>query len=230
MENNEIQIGYVYMITNPKDKIYIGSTRSIKVRWDTYKRLKCNSQSKLYNSLLKYGYENHIFEIIWYGDIKDMLKYEYLIGINFDTIDKGLNLRLPKIDDSYNYISLETRSLISKFHKNKPKSESHKRAMSLARIGHKMSEESKLKLSTSKKRLGIVPNNIHKLHELTIKPIIQYDLNGSFIKSWESIAKASRELELKCQNINRALKKKHRKCGKYYWRYLDENFEYIILI
>ena len=54
----------IYKITSPTNRIYIGSSNDIYNRWCSYKNLKCKSQTKLYNSLLKYGAENHIFEII----------------------------------------------------------------------------------------------------------------------------------------------------------------------
>jgi len=54
----------IYKITNPKGKIYIGQSINIKRRFNEYKRLNCSQQPKIYNSLLKYGSDNHKFEII----------------------------------------------------------------------------------------------------------------------------------------------------------------------
>ena len=54
----------IYKITNPTGKIYIGQSTHIETRFDSYKKLKCKRQIKLYNSLLKYGWDNHITEII----------------------------------------------------------------------------------------------------------------------------------------------------------------------
>lgn len=54
----------IYKITSPNNKIYIGQSVNIENRFSQYERLKCERQPILYNSLKKYGYENHIFEII----------------------------------------------------------------------------------------------------------------------------------------------------------------------
>lgn len=54
----------IYKITNPKGKIYIGQSIDINKRFNRYKSLQCKGQPKLYNSIKKYGWENHITEII----------------------------------------------------------------------------------------------------------------------------------------------------------------------
>lgn len=54
----------IYKITNPNNKIYIGQSINIEKRWNDYKKLNCKSQTKLYNSLKKYSWEQHKHEII----------------------------------------------------------------------------------------------------------------------------------------------------------------------
>lgn len=54
----------IYKITSPSNKIYIGQSWNWIKRKSVYKRLSCKTQIKLYNSLYKYGYDNHIIEII----------------------------------------------------------------------------------------------------------------------------------------------------------------------
>jgi group I intron endonuclease len=52
----------IYRITSPTNKIYIGQSINIEKRWKYYNYIM--GQPKLCNSLLKYGIENHKFEII----------------------------------------------------------------------------------------------------------------------------------------------------------------------
>ena len=59
----------IYKIVNPKGNTYIGQSNDIKKRFKTYKNLNCKGQTKLYNSFLKYGVENHQFSVIENGDI-----------------------------------------------------------------------------------------------------------------------------------------------------------------
>lgn len=71
----------IYKITNPKGRIYIGSSKNIPYRWEHYyKRLNCKKQVKLFNSFLKYGYENHTFEVIEECTIDVLLKRENYYG------------------------------------------------------------------------------------------------------------------------------------------------------
>lgn len=54
----------IYKITSPSGRIYIGQSKNIEKRFLQYRRLQCKYQKMLYNSLIKYGVENHIFEIV----------------------------------------------------------------------------------------------------------------------------------------------------------------------
>ncbi len=55
---------YIYKITNPHGKIYIGQTVNLKIRLRVYERLAMPNQKKLFNSVKKYGWENHTVEIL----------------------------------------------------------------------------------------------------------------------------------------------------------------------
>jgi predicted GIY-YIG superfamily endonuclease len=56
---------FIYKITNPKGCIYIGKTQHVKNRIRQYiKHASKITQPKLQYSLLKYGWDNHLFEII----------------------------------------------------------------------------------------------------------------------------------------------------------------------
>ncbi len=141
----------VYKITSPSGRIYIGSSKNIKKRFQAYKMLNCKAQKKLYQSLKKYGYNNHKFEIIEECTIDILLKKEYEYGIFYNVLNpkKGLNLILPKIDDVYNHISDELINTMKKAQQNrKPISEEARKRMSDAHKGKKQSKE------TIEKRLG----------------------------------------------------------------------------
>lgn len=62
----------IYKITSPVGKVYIGQSSDIKNRFKVYQRLSCKQQVKLYNSLKKYGVENHQFDIIEYCSEEDL--------------------------------------------------------------------------------------------------------------------------------------------------------------
>lgn len=50
-------------------------------------------------------------------------------------------------------------------------------------------------------------------------PIDQFDLNGNFIKTWDSIKLASEMLNINACNITRCCKGVRNKTGGYIWRY-----------
>lgn len=128
MENRKV---YIYKITNPKGKIYIGSTVNIKDREYRYKTARIKNQVKIYNSILKYGFDNHKFEIIFECDESNRNIYESFYGEKFDVIgDNGLNLSLPASSESYPSMSSETKAKIGLAHKGKKISEAQKISIS----------------------------------------------------------------------------------------------------
>lgn len=56
------------------------------------------------------------------------------------------------------------------------------------------------------------------------KKINQYDSNGNFIKTWDSIIDITRNLNILSQNISKCCKKQYgrKTTGGYIWRYADE--------
>lgn len=95
-------VAFVYAIISPNNRVYIGSTIDLKARWFNYKKLYCESQPMLYNSLKKYSPEAHKFLVIWVGCEKDRHKIESYYGTVFETLNpkKGLNLSLPVGDEN----------------------------------------------------------------------------------------------------------------------------------
>lgn len=237
MENQEI--GYVYMITNPKGRIYVGSTLNFIKRIQHYKRYRCKNQTKLYYSLIKYGYENHVIEIVWKGCISEMYKYETLIGWNFDVLEKeNMNLRLPKFGDVYSCVSQDTRDKIGISKKNnknflgKRHNQETKNKMSLSK--RNMSQETKNKMKASKQNISIETRqkmsawqigrkmseeSIEKSNKARRIAIIQMDLKENFIKEWDSAKNAGKELNINASAIAGCCKNKLKHAGKFKWKY-----------
>lgn len=84
----------IYKITSPSSKIYIGQSINIHKRILKYKNLECYEQPKLYNSLLKYGWDCHSFEIIKLCASDDLNFYEkhYIKHYNTFNTEHGMNL------------------------------------------------------------------------------------------------------------------------------------------
>lgn len=104
----------IYKITSPAGKIYIGESEDILNRKYYYKILSCKKQARLYNSLKKYGWENHTFEIIEECEFNDLLCRERYWQDFYDVLgDTGLNLKLTNCGDLKIIMSQETKNKIS---------------------------------------------------------------------------------------------------------------------
>ena len=110
----------IYIITSPSGSIYIGQSINIYGRWNDYVNLtNCKSQTRLYNSFLKYGVENHTFEIIDTLDVDDEHELDWLeiyFIKHFDTFETRHGLNLTE-GGSYGRPSAETRKKLSESHK-----------------------------------------------------------------------------------------------------------------
>jgi group I intron endonuclease len=131
----------IYKITSPTKRIYIGQSMDIDKRFNEYKLLHCKSQTKLYNSLKKYGHEKHKFEIITTCEVKQLNELERYYQDCYNVISKnGLNCILTKASDRSGEISDETRKKLSALRRG------NKNA-----LGHKHSDEARLKISEAHK-------------------------------------------------------------------------------
>ena len=110
----------IYKITSPNGKIYIGQSEDLTRRNKEYSKLQnCKTQIRLYNSLLKHGWENHQFDIIEYCSKDQLNCSERFWQDEFDVLSGGLNLILQECGESRKVISKETRSKMgSKGEKN----------------------------------------------------------------------------------------------------------------
>jgi group I intron endonuclease len=137
----------IYKITSPTGKIYVGQSINIKKRFNVYKSLACSGQNRLYNSFLKHGVDNHVFEILEYCGAAVINERERHYQEKFNVIDRklGLNCCLTRTDKKKYVFSEESIQKMSAWQKGVPKSKEHKRKLSEAKIGKKQTLEHRLK-------------------------------------------------------------------------------------
>jgi group I intron endonuclease len=143
MKKQDNAIIGIYKITSPSGKIYIGQSINIEKRWEKYQKYIENikNQIKLYNSLKKYGWEQHKFEIVEKCEEFKLLERETHWKIFYKVLE--IPSLCCRIDGKGGRNSKET---------NKKIGDSHR--------GRKYSDESKLKISNAKK--GVVFTDEHK--------------------------------------------------------------------
>lgn len=133
----------IYKITNPKGRVYIGQSTDVERRlFVDYRYIyRFKSQVRLYNSLMKYGYSAHIFEVVEECKVEELNNRErYWQDFN-NVVDSGLNCRLQAAEDKSGRMSEETREKMSLAKKGKKST----------RVGYTHSEETKKKISENVK-------------------------------------------------------------------------------
>ena len=152
MEKPENGIAGIYKIINPNGKVYIGQSINILRRKNTYKNFKQKSQPKIYNSLKKYGWENHIFEIIEECFIENLNEREiywkqfYLDNNNGDW---SMVLFCNLYDNGNGPLSEETKIKIGNANRGRKYSKEICEKISEKLKGRKYSEETLKKIITT---------------------------------------------------------------------------------
>src|SRR5436190_2095286 len=113
----------IYKIISPTNRIYIGQSVNIKERFGNYKRLDCKYQPKLRHSFLKYGVENHLFEVMCECDVSELNEKERFYQDLYSVLESGLNCILTKTNDRSGYSCEETKQKIGRAHLGKKHSE-----------------------------------------------------------------------------------------------------------
>lgn len=120
----------IYKITSPSNRVYIGQGINLYDRLVKYKNLQCKGQTRLYKSLLKYGWEAHTFEIIEECEFEQLNIKERYWQDFYNVLGKnGLNCKLTSTDELKTIYSKESRQKMSESQKGKKASEETKQRM-----------------------------------------------------------------------------------------------------
>lgn len=229
----------IYRIINPNGKIYIGQSIDIDKRQYNYKNLnKGGIGPKLYNSLKKYGWENHIFEIVeecsreQLNGRETFYKQQVIKQIGWENVlffelyDNGSGPRSQEIKDKISKSSVGKNS---------------KKILQYDLKGNFIKEWNTLKEAEMEYKTGISDvlrgkgktcggymwrykekplNSNFKIpkHKLS-KTTLQCDLNGNVIKEWESLMEIQNKLGYPNSNISSCCIGKQKTAYGYIWKY-----------
>jgi group I intron endonuclease len=230
----------IYKITNPKGKIYIGQSVNIESRKRVYSYFNSYKNSigpVLTNSFKKYSWKNHIFEIIEECSIEQLNEREtywkqyYLNQMNGDWKQVMFcNLH----DTGGGPLSKKTKQKISQ---NKIGTSGYPKGVKRPKeFGEKISShptrnkkisdgnKGKLKPQIGQILQGIPLTEQHKKNisnsskgkTRNNKPILQYDLEGNFIKEW--IGRTEAKKWLGSGDIAGCLSGKQKQAGGFIWK------------
>lgn len=247
IENQEIRHWYIYRITSPTDRIYIGKTTNFKKRKQSYSRVR-KDQTLIHSSIKKYGIENHKFEVIDefdgdvnYCDSKEMfwirsfMSHNKRWSVSEYKYDKGLNCtdggetgpvgsNKPKYALRGKPLSEETKKKLSE-----SKKLAYKNGMINPNKGKKLSEERKKQIGLSKigKKYNLGTRWTQEQKDnLAVKKeskaILQYNLEGDLIAEFRGVREASKKTGIARNVINhsaRGLLKRIDSRRKYIFKY-----------
>lgn len=161
----EIKTGIYKIINNINGKVYVGSAINISDRFLDHKQmLKRNKHhsTKLQNSVNKHGVENFTFEIIEECSKELLIEREQYWIDTLDSYKSGYNCR-PNASNMLNFVfSAESKEKMKKSQKGlhsgtkhplygKKHSEETKEKIRISKIGKKLSEETRNKMSKIRK-------------------------------------------------------------------------------
>lgn len=179
----------IYKITNLLNgKLYIGQARDIKKRWNEHIRelnngIHCNKH--LQNAWNKYGKENFKFSIIIEcaeNDLNELEKY-YIEHLHSLTHENGYNITVGGTGGNTVEWTEEKRAVHSDILKKIPRTKQWLENMSKSQKGRVINHNSVERAKATKIING---NTVH---------ILSYDCNGNFIKEYNSISEAARDID-----------------------------------
>lgn len=141
----------IYKITSPSGKVYIGQSWDIQNRFREYRSIRRGAQPKLDSSLLKYGHDQHTFEIIHQlpVDVSQEVLNRYEIFYWQQYKDCGfntMNIKEPGIGGKHSEESKSKMSKIKKGVKKPLRTKEHCNNIAKAKLNHVVSKETKEKI------------------------------------------------------------------------------------
>lgn len=208
----------IYKITSPTGKIYIGQSTDIESRFVKYKYLDCKSQTILYHSLNKYGFENHKFEVILECNSDKLNDNErhYQDLYKCVSVD-GLNCKLTKSKDKSGFLSEKTKEKIRKSLTGRKRDPSIGIKTGNSLRGKKLSEETKLKISKNSSRWNLGKNlsNETKLKISENNKMKRSVINIETGVTYDSIKEASIKEEIDYSKLRTFMRSKNNNKFKY---------------
>lgn len=233
----------IYKITSPSGKVYIGQAVDIERRRKEYVGLHCKNQTKLYNSLVKYGFSEHIFEVIEECGIGELNVRERHWQDLYNVLEEGLNLRLTGTENTSGRQAKDT--VEKRVVKNRKPILQYTTDGVLVREW-KSGREAGIHFKISggdivncckgilksvggfvwRYKTNLVDIKIHVESVNNEKSVIQYTKEGIFIKKWKSAKEASEILQIDRGNISACCKGRYKSAGGFFWKYKKKELEH----
>jgi group I intron endonuclease len=190
----------IYKITSPSGKIYIGQSKDIARRMLKYKTGNVKAQTKIFNSIRKYGFDAHSVETIAVcaPEELDQLERFYIDIHNTFNTEHGLNLTDGGTNTGKYKVILADESRIKLKRSCRPET---KEKLSRIKLGIKMSEKAKENMRRAVRRKGYKqkPGRIYPTWKVYCKHI-----NGE-ITSFESAEECTKHIPVSVSGIRKSI-------------------------
>lgn len=221
---------FIYKLTAPNGKVYIGQAININRRFSSYRNLSCKEQQKLYNSIKKYGWDNFKKEILFDGVISQLDINKLESDFISQYIENSLNIKEIATGGSFKTGSDHFASkpvlqinkefeIVAEFECGLDAAKYHNATQSCISISCRTNNPFsngyywRFKEGYNQNNLIEIVNSPHANAEA----ILQLNKDGGFIKKWDSQSKASKELNINQANLWRILNGEGLTCGGYKW-------------
>ena len=199
----------IYTITNTLTKhIYVGAASNVTKRLnDHLSTLRKNKHDNDYlqNSFNKYGEEAFLFELLEECEKEYMYSQEnyWCNLLNSHNKSYGFNIKPTHPNNLYSCTE-EIRNKIKQKAIGRKWSQEYKELFRQQKLGKKHSEDHKIKAAKGK-----------------YKPILQHDLEGNFIKEWDSAKTIEQQLNISATHISNCCtnKKSYKTAKGFKWSY-----------
>lgn len=212
-----IMVG-IYKIESPTGKVYVGQSVNIKNRFRLYRKLQCKGQTKLYNSLYKYGTNHHTFEILEECLPEQLNVRERYWQDFYDVLGpKGLNCKLTRTEDKSGIRSQESRLKSSINRLNFYQTEEGKQVAKLHSVTRRAYNRT---LEGRQKIAEVVLNTDYSIiAKKNSKPIVQLSKLGEIVRNWSSQKEAGKQLGISPRDISACLRGRSKSSGGFIWKY-----------
>lgn len=176
---------------------------------------------------MKYGWDNFYHEVLFTNlTVEQANLIEQAVISAYNTTDRRFGYNLQSGGKNHN-LADETKQILSQMNKGKNAGSQN------PFYGKKHTAETRKKLSESHKYIFLGENNPNygKKHTAEAKErmrtsrkgkhILQYDLDGNFIREWEYMSLARQEYNLDKRSLQKACNGKLKTTGGYIWRYKE---------
>lgn len=229
MENKYYLYRHIRLDKNEPFYIGIGTKRNHKhfsLKAEYNRAYETNrKESYIWNNIVnKTSYE---IEILLESDDYNFIKEKEIEFISlYGRINNNTGILTNMTDGGDGFIGyIPSKEKIEKhkiFMTGRKQSQEEKQKRNESRKGYLHSEETKLKISNSHKGKKTSKEHLEKLYKGQIlansKPINQYDLEGNFIREWQSATVAAKEINLHPTSIRHCVQGKTKTSGGYIWK------------